>query len=131
MAEIERKTVNIVDGGTWARIKWPAGDTEVSLENIVIRPGYQTESTVPIDVLSDGTVEIHDPNPVEVPPASLTIADLTRRGSGLSSIACVAWVTYGEQANRVDEAGRCRRGQRVLVAVVILPLGVVCCWTGR
>ena len=60
MAEIEPTSVTVIDGEMRARIKWPAGATEVHLVDVVIPPQYQTETTVPIDVFSDGTVEIRD-----------------------------------------------------------------------
>jgi hypothetical protein len=74
MAEIESTSVTIIDGEMRARIRWPAGETEVHLVDVVIPPEYQTETTVPIDVFSDGTVEIRNPDrEFKVPPVSLLV----------------------------------------------------------
>lgn len=74
MAEIESTSVTTVDGEMRARIKWPAGETEVHLADVVIPPEYQTETTVPIDVFSDGTVEIRDSDrDLKVPPVWLLV----------------------------------------------------------
>lgn len=74
MAEIESTSVTIVDGEMRARIKWPAGETEVHLVDVVIPPEYQMETRVPIDVFSDGTVEIRDSNRgFKVPPVWLLV----------------------------------------------------------
>lgn len=74
MAEIESTSVTIIDGEMRARIKWPAGETEVHLVDVVIPPEYQTETTVPIDVFSDGTVEIRDSDrEFKVPPVWLQV----------------------------------------------------------
>ena len=74
MAEIESTSVTIVDGEMRARIKWPAGETEVHRVDVVIPPEYQMATRVPIDVFSDGTVEIRDSNRgFKVPPVWLLV----------------------------------------------------------
>jgi hypothetical protein len=74
MAEIEPTSVTVIDGEMRARIRWPAGEMEVHLVEVVIPAEYQTETTVPIDVFSDGTVEIRGSDQgIKLPPVWLMV----------------------------------------------------------
>lgn len=95
MAEIERTTVTIVNGEMQARIKWPAGETEVHLVDVVIPPQYQTEATVPIDVFSDGTIEIRDSDQGFRVPPTLLVAIFALIGAVFGLVVASSLRGYG------------------------------------